>query len=96
MGSMQQTLTTLIRPGWESAEVSEGVHASLPECRKVLQVILAVLCSCDQMVIPILHKSLAALLAVLIYVAQWSPPALRIHLYIMCGLTLCLWGCITM
>jgi hypothetical protein len=48
------------------------------------------------MVIPILHKCLAALLAVLIYVAQWSPSAVRIHLYIMCILTLCLWGCITL
>lgn len=48
-----------------------------------------------QVVIPILHKALAALLCVLLYTAQSQQGTLRIHLLVMSALTLCLWASIT-
>lgn len=43
-------------------------------------------------VLPILHRCLAALLAVLLYTAQHNPGPLRTHLLCMAGLTVGLWA----
>lgn len=45
-----------------------------------------------EMVLPVLHKCLFALLAVLLYTAQHNPGPLRTHLLCMAGLTLGLWA----
>ncbi|GAB5035895.1 endoplasmic protein pkr1 [Nannochloropsis oceanica] len=48
-----------------------------------------------EIVIPFLHKCLGALLAVLLYTAQHNDGHVRIHLLVMSGLTMGLWGSVT-
>eukprot|EP00624_Nannochloropsis_granulata_P004327 evm.model.NODE_31567_length_81678_cov_30.212677.21 len=48
-----------------------------------------------EIIIPFLHKCLAALLAVLLYTAQHNDGHVRVHLLVMSGLTLGLWGSVT-
>lgn len=45
-----------------------------------------------EIVIPVLHKCLLALLFVLLYTAQHNEGPLRVHLLCMAGLTLGLWA----
>lgn len=48
-----------------------------------------------EIIIPFLHKCLAALLAVLLYTAQHNEGHVRVHLLVMSTLTLGLWGSVT-
>lgn len=48
-----------------------------------------------EIVIPFLHRCLAALLAVLLYTAQHNEGHVRFHLLVMSALTLGLWGSVT-
>lgn len=48
-----------------------------------------------EIVIPFLHKCLAALLAVLLYTAQHNEGHVRVHLLVMSALTLGLWASVT-
>jgi len=48
-----------------------------------------------EIIIPFLHKCLFALLAVLLYTAQHNEGHVRVHLLVMSGLTLGLWGSVT-